>query len=179
MKRLKTSTCRTCSSGKNKRSYHRLYSTWKMMMYRCDSIKANAYHRYGGRGISVDHYFYDFNIFVEYCETLDNCYKDSFTLDRIDSDGNYSKGNLQFTTQDIQTQKSSLLRSTNTTGYRGVTRSRGKYVAQITVMYKHSYIGSFNSAKNAAIAYDKYIIENKLQHTRNFNGWKKWANNAT
>lgn len=40
----------------------------------------------------------------------------------------------------------------------------------ISVVYniKRIYLGSFSNAIDGALAYDKYIIENNLEHTLNF-----------
>ena len=166
-KRKKVIRCKKCSQPKQGRSKHPLYATWKMMLYRCNNKNATAYHRYGGRGIKVSSEFYDFNSFVSACELHENCCKDGYTLDRIDPDGHYTVDNIQFATQTTQSQKSSLLRSTNRSGYRGVSFFKGRYVAQITVNYEHSNLGIFDTAIEAARAYNKYVISNNLKHTLN------------
>ena len=61
------------------------------------------------------------------------------------------------------------MRNTNKSGYRGVSWNKQKS-KWISVVYniKRIYLGSFSNAIDGALAYDKYIIENNLEHTLNF-----------
>jgi hypothetical protein len=43
--------------------------------------------------------------------------------------------------------------------YKGITKHRNKWVAQITKDYQHLYIGSYNTQEEAARAYDKMALE--------------------
>lgn len=43
-----------------------------------------------------------------------------------------------------------------------------KWCSKITINDKSVHIGVFNSAQEAGIAYDKYVIDNNLEHTKNF-----------
>ena len=63
------------------------------------------------------------------------------------------------------------LRSTNTVGYRGVSREvlGKKFVAQITIGGKHTRIGSYDTAKEAAIVFDRAVLKaNKSTTLLNF-----------
>ena len=61
------------------------------------------------------------------------------------------------------------LHSNNTVGYRGVTKERnGKFNAGIKVGGKQKYIGTYDTPKEAAIAYDRFILKNK-QSTSSLN----------
>ena len=74
--------------------------------------------------------------------------------------------NLEWTTI------SNVVRNTNKTinqfGYRGVVKDRGRYRAVIYFDRKPISLGSFDSAKDAAIAYNKKSIE-LYGHTRSIN----------
>lgn len=71
--------------------YHRLY-------YRCNNPKCNVYNYYGGRGIKClfknGEAFIDYVINVCGLDTLDKI--KSKDIHRIDNDGNYEPGNLEF-----------------------------------------------------------------------------------
>ena len=58
------------------------------------------------------------------------------------------------------TPKQQTLRTNNTIGYTGVTKSGAKFTAQITIDGTRKYIGTFVSAMEAALAYDKVILQN-------------------
>ncbi len=60
----------------------------------------------------------------------------------------------------------------NKTGYRGVSLNRNKYKkysAYICVDNKQIFLGTSSNSIECAKAYDKYITDNNLEHTKNFN----------
>jgi len=81
---------------------HRLYRIWTGMKFRCDSPRYEKYHRYGGRGITYDISWKDFEIFVA---DMYPSYIEGLTLDRINNDGNYSKDNCQWATRQVNSKK--------------------------------------------------------------------------
>ena len=69
------------------------YVTWLSMLWRCKNKKGADYRNYGSRGIRVTYEnFYDF--------LSDVGYKPSklHSIDRINHDGNYSRGNCRWAT---------------------------------------------------------------------------------
>lgn len=70
-----------------------------------------------------------------------------------------SWGNLRASTQ-AENNRNKNMHSNNTSGYKGVSWStrRSKYIAGITYDHKYIYIGQFECAKDAAIAYDEMAI---------------------
>ncbi|MDR2923473.1 MAG: hypothetical protein LBU85_09060 [Treponema sp.] len=73
-----------------------LYSIWKAMRQRCTNPKAKAYKYYGGKGISICPEWKTFLPFREWA--LTNGYKDGLSIDRIDSDKNYTPENCRWIT---------------------------------------------------------------------------------
>ena len=145
---------------------HRLFGTWYMMIHRCNNPKNKAYSNYGERGIKVCDRWLDVKNFIE---DMYSTFQDSMTLDRKNNNKGYNKDNCRWVTRQVQTQNTRLLRNTNKSGYRGVSWNKQKS-KWISVVYniKRIYLGSFSNAIDGALAYDKYIIENNLEHTLNF-----------
>ena len=162
-----------CLKGENSQSIkhglrsHRLYSTWNSMMARCYNINKNSYINYGSKGITVCERWHNVANFIE---DMFPSFEKGLTLDRIDVHGNYEPENCRWVTRNIQSQNTRRLRSNNTSGYRGVywDKATSKWRVQITVNNKSKHLGRFTNLEEAARAYDQYIIDNNLEHTKNF-----------
>lgn len=82
-------------------------------------------------------------------------------IDHLDGNGlNNTKGNLRAATAS-QNAVNSKMRSTNTSGYRGVTfnKNANKWLAQIRINSKNTYLGLFECPIEAAKAYNKEAVE--------------------
>ena len=65
------------------------------------------------------------------------------------------------------------LRSTNTSGYRGVSNKKQGYQAQIWFKGKDKHLGYFNTRKQAAVAYDHAVHKHRLPRSQlNFSTMK-------
>ena len=173
---VRNGTTRSCGCYKKKVAkesntthglkYHRLYSIWKGMLHRCNNSKNPRFKHYGERGIIVCKEWHDIKNFID---DMYPTFKEGLTLDRINVNGNYEPSNCRWTTVAIQNRNTQRLCKTNTSGYRGVCAIRGtiRYESYLSLNYKKIHIGKFDTALKAAKAYDKYIIDNNLEHTTN------------
>lgn len=137
------------------------------MKARCTNPKNTNYKSYGGRGITVCDKWLDINNFID---DMYPSFVEGLTLDRKENDKGYSKDNCRWATKIVQSRNTRRIRSNNTSGYRGVSwcASKNKWVSQITVNFLVIFIGRFNTSLESALAYDKYIANNNLEHTKNF-----------
>ena len=149
-------------------SNHKLYSVWHSMICRCYKKTNSRYYSHGARGIIVCNRWLKVENFIE---DMSLTYKQGLSLDREDNDGNYEPSNCRWVSMTTQAQNTRILRSTNTSGFRGVTKKKenNKFRARIEVATKSIHLGYFETALEAAKVYDKYILDNNLEHTRNFN----------
>lgn len=140
-----------------------MYNVWFGIRSRCYNKKNISYHRYGGRGIVMsDEFLENKVVFLDYIKTLKGYGEDGKTLDRIDNNGNYERGNLRWVGYTIQCVNQRL-RKDSKSGYTGVHMDRGKWVARVNYKGKRYNLGwSFNTAEEAAKARDRYIIDNGL-----------------
>ena len=143
--------------------YTRLYGIWAEIKKRTLNPKYKQYVDYGGRDITMcEEWKNDFLSFYDWA--MSNGYSDELSIDRIDNDGNYYPENCRWTTRTMQSRNQRIYKN-NKSGYRGVSfnKSLNKYIAQIRVNKINIYLGSFQTAVEAGIAYNNYIIENNLE----------------
>ena len=82
--------------------HRRLAKIYEGMNARCYNPNHIAYKNYNGRGISIcDEWLNDYYKFEEWA--LNNGYKDTLSIDRIDNDGNYEPSNCRWATPLQQT----------------------------------------------------------------------------
>lgn len=111
------------------------YSIWRNIKQRCTNSNNNGYHNYGGRGIKIAEYWVNNPLnFIMYIKTLDGYGEDNLTLDRIDNNGNYERGNLRWATAKTQ---------------RNNQRNFSKPLHLTSI--SGNFIGYFESAKEASI----------------------------
>ncbi len=143
------------------------YRVWSGMRQRCNNPNDTGYKYYGGAGIQVCDEWDDFEVFLS---DMGEAPTQKHTLDRNEGKGDYEKSNCSWETRTVQSRNTKKLRSTNSSGRRGVSWHKGarKWAAAITVSYKTVYLGLFENKDDAARAFDSYVTTNNLEHTKNF-----------
>lgn len=82
-------------------SNDRLYNIWQSMRKRCYSPSNKDYKNYGQRGITICDSWKD--SYIEFYRwSLDNGYCDNLSIDRIDTNGNYSPDNCRWVSMKVQ-----------------------------------------------------------------------------
>ena len=97
------------SKKKRQKTYHstikgHLQDIFRSMKQRCNSPNYSGYKYYGRRGIEVC--FESSNEFVDYVINELQVDPRGLTIDRIDNNGNYEKGNIRFITHKKKLSKS-------------------------------------------------------------------------
>lgn len=117
----------------NNMSRTRQYRIWFGMKSRCDVKTNTRYPLYGGRGISYDPKWNDFNVFWE---DMKDGYKDNLSLDRIDNNKDYSKDNCRWVDQTKQVRNRN---STVTFEYNGIEKPLATWAEEYGFSYWQLY----------------------------------------
>ena len=157
--------CRSCSHKTHGAWGHFLFPTWASMLHRCEYPADKRWMRYGGRGIRVCAEWHEPKAFFAWAAA--SGHKPGLTIDRIDNDGNYEPGNCRWVSWEVQARNKSRLIATNTSGYRGIARNGGRWMARVGIQNKKIYLGNYPTRLEAARAYDDYVIKHGLEHTLN------------
>jgi len=128
-----------------------------------------AYPEYGGRGIQVFAEWAEkgplgtnkpsngFLLWLEYVETNLGPKPEGYTLDRIDSEGDYVPGNIRWA--DIETQNRNRRHVSGRLGVRYVRQvPSGRYQVNVTVSgNKRLYLGTYDTIEEASAARDAFL----------------------
>jgi hypothetical protein len=129
------------------------YNSWRSMIARCENTKSNSYDNYGGRGIKVCPKWR--SSFENFIEDMGLKPDPSYSLDRINVDGDYNKENCRWASK---TDQSRNVRSSkrNLIGVKGMkVLPSGKFKMVIGVNYKSVFLGHFDSIEQAIAARKK------------------------
>ena len=110
----------------------KLYEVWKTMKQRCFNPNNQSFHRYGGRGISVcEEWKNSFSSFYEW--SIKNEYKEGFSIDRIDNNGDYCPKNCRWA--DKLTQANNT-RTNKYISFQGEVKTLAQWSRILNIPYK-------------------------------------------
>jgi len=117
---------------------------------RCNNPKSRNWADYGGRGIK-----FLFTGFSQFYTELGPKPK-GMTLDRIDNEGDYKPGNVQWETWSQQ-RKNQRKQSDSTSTTKGIhwKKETNKWVARLITSQKRIHVGVFNTEEEANVALKK------------------------
>lgn len=169
MKKQTKALCQSCAASdsqtKHGLSKSDIYKRWKQIKQRCFNRKSTGYDKYGGAGITMcDLWKNNFEEFNKWAIT--NGFKKELTIDRRNNTLGYEPSNCRWvdnTTQAVNKR----IKKENTSGYIGVGRNGVNWYSRIKVKKKSISLGTFKTAREAAIIRNNYIIANKLDHELN------------
>ena len=110
----------------------RLYNIWKCMKERCYYKKHEYYEYYGGRGIIICEEWKE-NFVAFYNWAINNGYKSSLTIDRINNDGNYEPSNCRWVDK---IEQSNNKRSNVMIEYQGKVQSLADWCRELNLEYR-------------------------------------------
>ena len=146
---------------------HPVYGLWAGMKKRCLNPNNHKFKDYGGRGIKVcDEWMKDFTVFFKWA--IANHWREGLFIDRKDVNGNYCPVNCRFVDAGLSSRNARLLRSNNTSGYRGVNWKYNKWVSRICCRGACFNLGRFDTPLEAAHAYDAKARELNAGYPLNF-----------
>ncbi len=142
-----------------------IYNHWCSMKDRCSGTTEKTNKYYKEEGVTICDEWKNFQPFYDWAIT--HGYQDGLELDRVITKGNYTPENCRWSSEPVQSQNTRLIFSSNTSGYRGVSLSFGKWTSQIGWNRKLYRLGRYATPEDAARAYNAFVLLNHTSHPLN------------
>jgi hypothetical protein len=132
----------------------KVYDAWKNAKFRCYDDSYASTEKYKGRGIVMsEEFLHDFEAFYEY---IGDPPSQEHTLERIDVNGNYERGNITWTLIEFQARNKTKLRN-NTSGVTGVSWQNGKgKIAAVAFWREYDAVKQKSVIKSKSFSVSKY-----------------------
>lgn len=147
------------------------------MAQRCLNPNNKAYHRYGGRGITIcEEWANDSGAFVEWA--LANGYQDGLSIDRIDNNKGYSPENCRWATRK---QQQNNMRTNVLATFDGETHTCSEWAEIFGIdrnIFHHRLKGGWNLERILTEPPKEYFKRNKIpidQYTADGKFIRHWA----
>lgn len=134
------------------------YRVWKTMLRRCNSPLDKNWHNYGGRGIKVCERWNHVLLFIA---DMGNRPSPNHSLDRINTDGDYTPGNCRWATREEQANNKRTNRRDPETGLTAAE------TAKITGIPYHTIKSRLKSGLSATIDARKrvtYVVKGEERY---------------
>lgn len=109
------------------RKDHPMYKSWCALKGRCSNPNDQAYHNYGGRGIT---YSKNWETFEGFYKDMGSSWKAGLTIDRIDNSGNYCKENCRWATRTEQLRN---FRRNHLITWKGITKCLSEWSEELNI----------------------------------------------
>lgn len=130
-----------CAYVKHGKSTSPEYFAWATMIQRCTNEKATGFENYGGRGITVDPAWMDYEQFLKDMGPR----PDGKTLDRENNDGPYCKSNCRWATPQEQRANQRERSSARNITLNGKTKTVTEWAVERSlnpkVVFRRLYLG--------------------------------------
>lgn len=137
-----------------------LYAVWNSMKGRCYNCNNHNYKRYGERGITVcEEWKNSFETFRDWA--ISSGYKNGYSIDRINNDGNYCPQNCRWT--DVKTQNNNRRVSLMFT-HNGKTQNLSSWCEELNIPYLRTW---------ERIMHYGYTFEQAISLPKNKSHYKK------
>jgi hypothetical protein len=145
---------------------HPLYTRWLSTTQRCCNPNHASYKNYGARGITLSPELTSFEDYRDYVSSLPGYNPDTSTLDRIENDQGYEKGNLRWACRSTQIANQRYS-GKGFNKYTGVnwSKSHNRWVARVTFKGKTLLSKVCITEREAVCARNQFIADNGLPHT--------------